>query len=123
MPSDSRSTRSVREDRLDAVFHALSDRTRRSVLARLAQGPAMIGELAEPFDISLPAVSRHIRVLEDAKLVVRAVEGRAHTCSLAAEPLQDADRWLNFYREFWGDTLDALERHVSRTRTRKPRSR
>ena len=119
MMSNTRSTRASRDDRLDTVFRALSDRTRRTLLANLARGPAMVSELAAPFDMSLPAVSRHIRVLEDAKLLVRAVDGRVHRCSLATEPLQDADRWLDGYRSFWSDTLDALERHVTRNPKRR----
>ena len=70
------------DDRLDLVFRALGDRTRRALLARLAEKPAMVTELAEPFAMSLPAVSRHIRVLERARLVVRKVDGRVHRCSL-----------------------------------------
>ena len=98
--------------RLDLIFRALGDRTRRTLLAKLARGSAMITELAEPFGISLPAVSRHIRVLEKASLVERTVHGRVHRCSLRAEPLREADRWLTDYREFWMGTLDALARHV-----------
>lgn len=107
-----KSTESFSEARLDLVFRALGDRTRRTLLAHLAQGPAMITELAEPFGISLPAVSRHIRVLERAQLVERTVEGRVHRCSLRAEPLKEADRWLADYREFWKGTLDALAHHM-----------
>ena len=73
----------------------------------------MITELARPFDMSLPAVSRHIRVLEEAKLIVRSVDGRVHRCSLVTKPLRDANRWFDDYRAFWNDTLDALERHVA----------
>ena len=72
----------------------------------------MITELAEPFGISLPAVSRHIRVLERAELVERTVEGRVHRCSLRADALQEAEKWLAHYREFWTGSLDALARHV-----------
>jgi DNA-binding transcriptional ArsR family regulator len=101
------------DDRLDAVFHALSDRTRRALLANLAQGPARVGDLAAPFAMSLPAVSRHIKVLEDARLIARTVDGRVHRCALAAGALRDADQWLAHYRVFWNDTLGALERHVT----------
>ena len=103
---------SVSELKLDLVFSALGDRTRRTLLAQLARGPAMITELAEPFGISLPAVSRHIRVLERAELVQRTVEGRVHRCFLRAEPLGEVEKWLAHYREFWMGTLDALARHV-----------
>ncbi len=105
-------TRARTKDRLDQVFHALSDRTRRSLLARLARGPAMVSELAKPFAMSLPAVSKHVRVLEAARLVVREVDGRVHHCSLAAGPLRDAERWLDDYRSFWEHTLDALGRYA-----------
>ena len=74
----------------------------------------MITELAEPFGISLPAVSRHIRVLEQAELVERTVEGRVHRCSIRAEPLREAEKWLAHYREFWTGTLEALARHVQK---------
>jgi DNA-binding transcriptional ArsR family regulator len=111
--SSSRSVnRLSEEDRLDRVFHALADRTRRSVLARLSRGPATVTELAEPFDMTLPAVSKHLRVLEDAGLLERDVRGRVHQCSLGAEPLQDIEQWLEQYRAFWGETLDALAAYV-----------
>jgi DNA-binding transcriptional ArsR family regulator len=98
--------------RLDAVFHALADPTRRALLARLAVRPGMITELAKPFDMSLPAVSRHIRVLEDAGLVARNVDGRVHECSLAAAPLKTVEAWLAYYRRFWQGNLEALERYI-----------
>jgi DNA-binding transcriptional ArsR family regulator len=104
--------RSSPEARLDLVFRALGDRTRRALLASLACGPAMITELAEPFRMSLPAVSRHIRVLERARLVKRTVDGRVHRCALRAEPLRHAERWILPYRLFWEGTLDALARYV-----------
>lgn len=100
------------DEQLDLIFHALSGRTRRALLARLALGPAMVTELAEPFDMSLPAVSKHLKVLERAGLVVRAVDGRIHRCSLGAAPLQEVGRWLDHYRSFWEDTLHALARFV-----------
>jgi DNA-binding transcriptional ArsR family regulator len=102
----------ARDDRLDDLFGALADRTRRRLLARLARAPASIGELAEPFAMSLPAVSKHIRVLERAGLVVRTVEGRVHTCALDAVKLRDAAAWLDHYRGFWDDTLAALAEFV-----------
>jgi DNA-binding transcriptional ArsR family regulator len=112
MLSTSKAADARTQDRLDFVFHALSDRTRRSLLARLARGPAIVTELAEPFAMSLPAVSKHLRVLEAARLVVREVDGRAHRCSLAPGPLRDVERWVEHYRSFWEDTLDALGRYV-----------
>jgi len=112
MPSNAKIADARTQERLDLVFHALSDATRRSLLARLARGPAKVSELAEPFAMSLPAVSKHLRVLEAARLVVRRVDGRAHRCSLTAEPLRDVGSWVEHYRSFWEDTLDALGRHV-----------
>lgn len=112
MVSRSKSRRSTSEDRLDHLFRALGDRTRRALLAKLAKQPAMITELAEPFGMSLPAVSRHIRVLEQAGLVRRTVTGRVHQCSLRAAPLKDAEQWLAQYQEFWMGTLESLSRHV-----------
>ncbi len=78
----------------------------------MSEGPATITELAEPFDMSLPAVSKHVRVLERAGLVDRDVRGRVHHCSLQTAALQDADDWLAFYRRFWDETLESLARHV-----------
>lgn len=100
------------EDRLDHLFGALSDRTRRKMVARLARAPATIGELAEPFAMSLPAVSKHVRVLERAGLVRRTIDGRIHRCALERRRLRDAGAWLERYTEFWDDTLDALAAFV-----------
>ena len=98
------------DDRLDHLFGALSDRTRRKMVARLARAPATIGELAEPFAMSLPAVSKHVRVLERAGLVQRTIDGRIHRCALERRRLREANAWLERYTEFWGDTLHALAR-------------
>jgi DNA-binding transcriptional ArsR family regulator len=103
---------SSRDDRLDHVFAALSDRTRRKLVQQLADAPASITELAEPFDMSLVAVSKHIRVLERAGLVRRAIDGRVHRCSLDARKLREATAWLDRYRVFWDDTLAALAAYV-----------
>lgn len=100
------------DDRLDAVFHALGDRTRRALLTRLTRTPAMITELARPFAMSLPAVSRHVRVLERAGLIVRTVDGRVHRCALNAAPLGSVAAWLHHYRRFWEGNLDSLARYV-----------
>jgi DNA-binding transcriptional ArsR family regulator len=96
------------EDRLDQLFGALSDRTRRKMVARLAKAPATIGELAEPFAMSLPAVSKHVRVLERARLVRRTIDGRIHRCALDRRRLREANAWLERYTAFWDETLDAL---------------
>jgi DNA-binding transcriptional ArsR family regulator len=104
--------RPVTEDQLDTVFHALADRTRRRMLARLSEGSAMVSELAAPFDMSLSAVSQHLKVLESAELVTRNVEGRVHRCALAPAALRDAFRWLDHYQPFWDNALAALARYV-----------
>jgi DNA-binding transcriptional ArsR family regulator len=96
--------------RLDATFGALADPTRRAILARLAQSPeSSVGELARPFAISLPAISRHLRVLEGAGLVSREKDGRVHRCRLVAEPMETAAAWIERYRQFWEVRLDALQ--------------
>jgi DNA-binding transcriptional ArsR family regulator len=115
-------TRAFPDDRLDQVFHALADRTRRALLARLAEGPCMIKDLAAPFSMSLPAVSKHLRVLEAAKLVTREVDGRVHWCALEAQPLHQAGIWISGYRAFWEDTLDALARYVEPENQRRRRN-
>jgi DNA-binding transcriptional ArsR family regulator len=104
---------------LDRVFHALADPTRRRMLRSLAAGERTVGELAEPFQMSLPAASKHIRVLERAGLVRRTVQGRTHYCRLNPKPLSSAHEWLSFYERFWNERLDALEallRHPDRDR-------
>ena len=121
MPSTARKKQPSPERDLDLLFRALGDRTRRALLARLAERPARVTDLAEPFAISLPAVSRHIRVLERARLVVRNVDGRVHRCSLDPVPLEAVDLWLDRYRRFWTENLDALARYVERDEPRKRR--
>jgi DNA-binding transcriptional ArsR family regulator len=97
---------------LDDLFHALSDRTRRAILTRLAERPTTVGDLAEPFAMSLPAVSKHVRVLERAGLLTRSVDGRLHRCSLDPNALRTADAWLAPYRTFWAEQFSALGRHL-----------
>ena len=122
MPSITTARRPSHNDRLDHVFSALSDRTRRAMLARLARGPAMVTELARPFAMSLPAASKHLRVLERARLVRRTIDGRVHRCALSAMPLHDADRWLSVYRGFWEETLGSLADYVESTNAKPPKS-
>ncbi len=98
---------------LDSVFAALSDPTRREILARLSQGEASVSELAEPFDISLPAVFRHLGVLEDAGLLTSEKEGRVRSCRLAAEPMQDAFAWIARYGRFWEQRFESLDRYLA----------
>lgn len=95
--------------RLDEVFGALSDRTRRDMLRRLAAREHTVGELAAPFDMTLAAASKHIKVLENAGLVRRTVQGRSHLCRLHAQPLHAGLEWLRHYERFWDQRLDALE--------------
>jgi len=95
--------------RLDDVFSALSDRTRRDMLRSLATGERSVGELAAPFDMTLAAASKHIKVLEHAGLVRRTVQGRTHLCRLEAQPLHTGLEWLRYYEQFWNQRLDALD--------------
>jgi len=95
---------------LDAVFHALGDATRRQMLRDLTAGERTVGQLAQPFAISLQAASKHIKALEHAGLVRREVRGRTHVCHLEPGPLASAHQWLSFYERFWTDRLAVLER-------------
>jgi DNA-binding transcriptional ArsR family regulator len=110
----------IEAQELDRVFHALADPTRRAMLRSLAGGPRNIGQLARPFEMSFPAASKHVRVLERAGLVRRRMHGRAHVCSLAPQPLADAEAWLRFYERFWTQSFDAVEGGLA---TEKPRIR
>lgn len=101
---------------LDAVFSALGDGTRRAIVERLRDGPATVGELAQPFRISRPAISKHLRVLEQAGLVRRTREGRMNRCELNAGRLHDASAWLERYRRFWENRLDRLGRFLEAPR-------
>jgi DNA-binding transcriptional ArsR family regulator len=96
--------------RLDNVFHALGDATRRRMLRELSAGERTVGQLAEPFAMSLAAASKHIKALEHAGLIRREVRGRTHLCRLEPGPLAGAHEWLSFYEAFWSARLDALER-------------
>lgn len=95
---------------LDAVFHALGDATRRRMLRELTDGARTVSQLAEPFEMSLAAASKHIKVLEGAGLIRREVKGRTHVCHLESGPLASASDWLAFYERFWTGHLDTLER-------------
>ena len=95
---------------LDSVFHALGDATRRQMLRDLSRGERTVGQLAQPFAISLAAASKHIKALESAGLIRREVRGRTHLCRLDPGPLASAHEWLSFYERFWTDRLDMLER-------------
>ncbi len=100
---------------LDLTFSAISDPTRRVILSQLAQGETTIMDLASPHAMSLPAISKHIRVLEKAGMLTRTKKGRVNYCHLNAEPLRDAGKWLVFYRRFWNTKLDALDKLLEET--------
>ena len=100
-------------DRLSATFAALADPTRRAILARLASGEVTVTELAEPFEMSLPAVSKHLKVLERAGLVTRGREAQWRPVKLDAGPLKEASGWIEFYRRFWDESLDKLEDYLA----------
>ena len=100
------------DDQLSATFSALADPTRRAILARLATGQVSVGDLAIPFDISLPAVSRHLKVLERAGLIERKTEAQWRRCQLTPEPLAQVSDWIETYRAFWEVRLDALEHFI-----------
>ena len=99
-------------DQLDRTFAALSDPTRRAILARLADGEATVNEVAAPFTISLPAISKHLKVLEHAGLITRGRDAQWRPCRLEAAPLEDAADWLERYRRFWEGSLDRLDDHL-----------
>jgi DNA-binding transcriptional ArsR family regulator len=102
---------------LDRTFNALADPTRRAILVRLARGPASVGELAEPFAMSLPAISRHLKVLAQAALIQNQREGKGRRCQLRPEALGNARDWLDFHRRFWSGSFDRLEAHLKTRRT------
>ena len=99
---------------LDRIFSALADPTRRAILRSLTRRPATINEIAEPFPVSLNAISKHVMVLERAGLLRREVKGRQHHCRIEARPLRQADAWMAHYRQFWDDRLDALAVYVEK---------
>jgi DNA-binding transcriptional ArsR family regulator len=108
-------------DRLDATFAALADPTRRAILARLASGDAHVSELAEPFDISQPAISKHLKVLERAGLISRGREAQRRPRRLDAKPLAEASKWLEHYRQFWEGSFHRLDALLDEmTRQKKP---
>ena len=97
---------------LDLTFGALADPTRRAILNRLARGEATVAQLAQPFQVSRPAISKHLRVLERAHLVKRTPEGRISRCELSPAPMKDAAEWVEKYRKYWEDQLDSLARYL-----------
>jgi len=106
-------------DRLSATFSALADPTRRAILARLTLGEASVNELAEPFEMSLPAVSKHLKVLERAGLIARGREAQWRPCRLQAAALKDVDAWLERYRRFWDESLDRLDDYLMKLQAKE----
>src|SRR5213594_3962408 len=108
-------------DRLSLTFGALADPTRRAILARLAKGGASVTELAAPFEMSLPAISKHLKVLERAGLIARGREAQWRPCRLEAGPLKDAAEWLEHYRRFWEQSFDRLDDYLRELKRREKR--
>jgi DNA-binding transcriptional ArsR family regulator len=106
-------------DHLSTTYAALADPTRRAILARLAVGEATVGELAEPFAMSLPAVSKHLKVLEHAGLIARRRKAQWRPCRIEAGPLRDAVQWLEHYRQFWDDSFDRLDEYLGELQSGK----
>jgi DNA-binding transcriptional ArsR family regulator len=106
-------------DRLSTTLAALADPTRRAILARLAMGETAVGELARPFDMTLPAISKHLKVLERAGLIERSREAQRRPCRLRAAPLREVSDWVATYRQFWEQRLDRLEAYLKKAQARK----
>ena len=111
----------MRADRLDAVFAALADPTRRAILARLVDGESSVTALAEPFRMSLPAISKHLKVLERAGLIARGREAQWRPCRLDAGPLRDVAEWMEPYRRFWTERFDRLDDYLRRVQDKEER--
>jgi DNA-binding transcriptional ArsR family regulator len=109
-------------DPLSTTFSALADPTRRAILARLATGEATVGELAEPFEMSLPAVSKHLKVLQRAGLIARGREAQWRPCRLEAAPLKSAADWIEHYRRFWDESLDRLDSYLKEIQAAQKRA-
>lgn len=101
------------DDRLDLIFAALANSTRRKILARLAEGEATVNELAEPFDLSLPAISKHIGVLERAGLITKGQEAQYRPCTIDVTPLEEVSRWTEQYRDIWEARFDRMDEYIN----------
>lgn len=108
----------AQDDRLSDTFAALADPTRRAILADLTTGTKTVTELAEPFDMTLPAISKHLKVLERARLIERSRDAQYRPCTLQSEPLQDVDEWLDRYRRFFEESFDRLDEYLERVQSR-----
>ena len=111
------------QDQLSATFSALADPTRRAILARLALGETSVTELGKPFEMSMPAVSKHLKVLERAGLIARGREAQWRPCRLDAEPLREAAGWIEEYRRFWEESLDRLDKYLRKIEAGKTKSK
>ncbi|ALC81983.1 MULTISPECIES: ArsR/SmtB family transcription factor [Bacillus] len=107
------------KDHLNEIFHALADSTRREMVHMMSQKERTVSELAEPFDMSLAAISKHLKVLERANLVERKVNGRTHLCRLNTESLSQATEWLRFYERFWSNRFDILENELLKAKKKE----
>ena len=110
-------------DRLSLTFAALADPTRRAILARLTKGQTSVTELAEPFDMSLPAISKHLKVLERSGLITRSREAQVRPCQLKATPLKEVADWVEHYRRFFEESLDRLDEYLHDLQSRKKHAR
>ncbi len=110
-------------DQLSTTFAALADPTRRAILARLASGEASVTELAEPFEISMPAVSKHLKVLERAGLIARGHEAQWRPCRLEAAPLKGVADWVEHYQRFWDESLGRLDKYLQEIQAREPQAK
>jgi DNA-binding transcriptional ArsR family regulator len=110
-------------DHLSATFSALADPTRRAILARLASGDASVTELAEPFDMSMPAISKHLKVLEKAGLIARGREAQWRPCRLEPAPLKDVSEWVDHYRRMWDERLNRLDDFLRQTQSKGRKDR
>jgi len=113
----------MQTDQLSATFNALADPTRRAILAKLAKGEATVGDLAKPFDMTLPAVIKHLKVLENAGLVKKERSAQWRPCHLEAKPLKQAANWIDDYRQFWEANFDRLDDYLQEMQATKPRKR
>src|SRR5262249_29871134 len=104
---------------LDQTFGALSDATRRAMVQQLARGECTVMDLAKPFDMSLPAVTKHVRILEKAGILVRQKTGRTNRCQLQPKPLEDATQWIEHYRKFWEESFDRLDAYLKTVASKK----
>src|SRR5437763_14754439 len=112
-------TTTVEEDRLSETFAALASSTRRAILARLSEGAATVNELAEPFDLTLPAISKHIKVLERAGMVIRGQRAQYRPCALDAAPLEEISTWAEQYRPIWEARLDRMDDYLRQLQSRR----